>query len=188
MDKKGDRYDNYRDEFEYLISSGIALNVNAISNPRYPLAESMMKNLLKLYYNDVGLLTNRLYGNNIKPLLEDIKSINLGSVYESVVAQELKAHGHDLFYYDNRHKGEVDFLINDHVSLSVLPLEVKSGKDYTVYSALSRFLAEPEYHIISGVVLSNERKVKSNGKVTYMPVYYAMFIDNQEQTGMDVYF
>lgn len=61
-----------------------------------------MKNLLKLYYNDVGLLTNRLYANNIKPLLEDIKSINLGSVYESVVAQELKAHGHKLFYYDNR--------------------------------------------------------------------------------------
>lgn len=187
-DKKGDRFDNYRDEFEYLISSGIALNVNAISNPRYPLVESVMKNLLKLYYNDVGLLTNRLYANNIKPLLEDIKSINLGSVYESVVAQELKAHGHKLFYYDNRHKGEVDFLINDNTTLSVLPLEVKSGKDYTVYSALNRFLNEPEYNIQSGIVLSNEREVRNDGKVTYMPVYFTMFIDNRPPTPDQLYF
>lgn len=78
--------------------------MNAITNPRYPLWESVRKNLLKLYFNDVGLLTSRLYGDNILPVVRDIKSINLGSVYESVVAQELKAHGHKLFYYDNRQR------------------------------------------------------------------------------------
>lgn len=187
-DRKGDRFDNYREEFEYLISSGIALNVNAITNPRYPLVESEQKNLLKLYYNDVGLLTARLYGNSIQPVLEDIRSINLGSVYESVVAQELKAHGHNLFYYDNRHKGEVDFLIDDHSDLTVLPLEVKSGKDYTVHSALSKLLDEPEYHIPSGVVLSAERIVSIKGKVIYMPVYYVMFIDNLLPPPNQLYF
>ena len=59
--------------------------------------------------------------------MEDVRSINLGSVYESVVAQELKAHGQQSFYYDNR-KMEVDFLIDDYDSLSILPIEVKSGK------------------------------------------------------------
>ncbi len=187
-DKKGDRFDNYQDEFEYLISSGTALDVNAITNPRYPLAESMRKNLLKLYLNDIGLLTGQLYGNNIQPVLNDYKSINLGSVYESVVAQELKAHDHRLFYYDNRQKGEVDFLIDNHSRISVMPVEVKSGKDYTVHSALNRLLENPEYNIDSGVVLSNEREVKTIGKVTYMPIYYVMFLDNPKPTEKEIYF
>ncbi len=68
------------------------------------------------------------------------RSINLGSVYESVVAQELKSHGHNLFYYDNAKKGEVDFLINDAANVTVLPIEVKSGKDYTTHKALDHFL------------------------------------------------
>ncbi len=187
-DKKGDRFDNYQEEFEYLISSGTSLSVNAITNPRYPLSESVRKNLLKLYLNDVGLLTARLYGNNIQPVLNDHRSINLGSVYESVVAQELKAHGHRLFYYDNRQKGEVDFLIDNHSEISVMPVEVKSGKDYTVHSALTRLLENPEYNISSGVVFSNEREVTKIGKVTYMPVYYAMFLDNRQPTPDEIYF
>lgn len=187
-DRKGDRFDNYREEFEYLISSGIALSVNAITNPRYPLAESARKNLLKLYLNDVGMLTARLYGNNIQPVLTDHKSINLGAVYESVVAQELKAHGHRLFYYDNRQKGEVDFLIDNHREMSVMPMEVKSGKDYTVHSALTRLIDEPEYNISSGVVLSNERTIKTIGKVTYMPVYHVMFLDNRQPAEAEIYF
>ena len=187
-DKKGDRFDNYHEEFEYLISSGTALSVNAITNPRYPLVESVRKNLLKLYLNDVGLLTARLYGNNIKPVLDDQRSINLGSVYESVVAQELKAHGHRLFYYDNRQKGEVDFLVDNNAQISVMPVEVKSGKDYSVHSALSKLLDNPEYNICSGVVLSNEREVSSNGKVTYMPVYYVMFLDNHKLSEDEIYF
>lgn len=177
-DKKGDRFDNYTEEFEYLISSGIALSVNAITNPRYPLAESARKNLLKLYFNDVGLLTSRLYGDNIQPVIKNERGINLGSVYESVVAQELKAHGHKLFYYDNRQKGEVDFLVDDKNSMSVLPIEVKSGKDYTIHSALSRMVEEPEYNIKSAIVFSNERLVTTVGKITYLPIYYVMFIDN----------
>ena len=135
--KKGKTFQNYSDEFEYLISAGIALSVQAISNPVFPLIESTGKNLLKLYLNDVGILTGILYGNNIRAILDDEKSINLGSVYETVVASELIAHGYRLFYYDNRSKGEVDYLIDDFGSLSAVPIEVKSGKDYTVHSALT---------------------------------------------------
>ena len=104
--KRGKTFRDYSDEFEYLISAGIALNVQAISNPVFPLIESSGKNLLKLYLNDVGILTGILYGNNIRAVLDDNKSINLGSVYETVVASELIAHGHKLFYYDNRSKSK----------------------------------------------------------------------------------
>ena len=176
-DKKGKTFNDYVDEFEYLISAGIALNVQAISNPVFPLIESTGKNLLKLYLNDVGILTNILYGNNIRAVLDDEKSINLGSVYETVVASELTAHGFKLFYYDNRNKGEVDYLIDDYDSLCTVPIEVKSGKDYTVHSALNTFVKNEDYHIKKAFVMSNERTVKQNGKITYIPIYYIMFFN-----------
>ena len=175
--KEGDRFAHYQEEFEYLISSGIALAVHAISNPHFPLSESLQKNLLKLYLNDVGLLTGLLYHNNILPVIDDVRSINLGSVYESVVAQELRAHGHKLFYYDNRKQGEVDYLIDDHTVMSAHPIEVKSGKDYTVHSALNNLLKNPDYNIQAATVISNEREIYQKGKVTYMPVYFVMFME-----------
>lgn len=174
--KRGKTFRDYSDEFEYLISAGIALNVQAISNPVFPLIESSGKNLLKLYLNDVGILTGILYGNNIRAVLDDNKSINLGSVYETVVASELIAHGHKLFYYDNRSKGEVDYLIDDYDTLSVVPIEVKSGKDYTVHSALNNFVQNDGYNIKKAIVVSNERNIKHNGKITYLPIYYIMFL------------
>lgn len=185
QDKKGDRYDNYSEEFEYLTSSGIAMDVHAISNPRYPLSESLQKNLLKLYLNDVGLLTDRLYGLSIKAVMETEKSVNLGSVYESVVAQELSAHGHRLFYYDNRSKGEVDYIIDDTEDCRVVPVEVKSGKDYTVHSALNNFITNPEYRIEKAIVLSNKREVHVENKVIYLPIYYVMFMKAREANEME---
>lgn len=179
---KGKRFSDYQDEFDYLIHAGIALEVKAISTPTFPLIESSGKNLLKLYLNDVGILTNILYRNNIRAVLDDVKSINLGTVYESVVASELKAHGFHLFYYDNRSKGEVDYLIDDYDSLSVVPIEVKSGKDYTVHSALNHFLSNEEYGVQKGYVLSNERQVMQKGKVTYLPIYYIMFFKGDNET------
>ncbi len=174
--KKGKTFRDYEDEFEYLISAGIALNVQAISTPVFPLIESSGKNLLKLYLNDVGLLTGILYGNNIRAVLDDERSVNLGAVYETVVASELIAHGYRLFYYDNRTKGEVDYLIDDYASLSALPIEVKSGKDYKIHSALNTFVSNEDYHVKKALVLSNERQVSTKGKITYLPIYYVMFL------------
>ena len=178
-DKRGKTFGDYQDEFEYLISAGIALNVQAVSNPHFPLAETEGKNLLKLYLNDVGILSALLYGNNIRAILGDVRSINLGSIYETVVASELAAHGYKLFYYDNRTKGEVDYLIDDYNSLSVVPIKVKSGKDYTVHSALNHFVSNAEYHIQTAFVLSNAREITAKGKITYLPIYDIMFFENQ---------
>lgn len=174
--KPWSRFSDYTDEFEYLISSGIALEVMAISNPRYPLAESMTKNLLKLYMNDVGLLTSVLYSTNVMPILNDTRSVNLGSVYENVVASELRAHGRRLFYYDNKKQGEVDFIINDTDRVSVVPIEVKSGKDYTVHSAINRMVNVEDYGIVAGFVLSNAREIVTKDKVAYLPIYATLIL------------
>jgi len=180
--KRGKTFSDYQDEFEYLISAGIVLSVQAISNPVFPLIESSGKNLLKLYLNDVGILSGILYGTNIRAIMDDAKSINLGSVYECVVASELIAHGYNLFYYDNRSRGEVDYLIDDYDSLSAVPIEVKSGKDYTVHSALNAFVKNEDYHIKKAFVLSNAREVSTTGKITYLPIYYVMFFQNTPQS------
>ena len=173
--KKGKRFSSYQDEFDYLINAGVALEVKAVSTPVFPLNEHSGKNLLKLYLNDVGILSGILYQNNIRAILDSENSINLGTLYEAVVAQELKAHGKQLFYYDNKSKGEVDFLINDYDSLSILPIEVKSGKDYSVHSALNSFLQNKDYNVSNAIVFSNERIVTTTpAGITYLPIYYVM--------------
>lgn len=184
----GDRFDRYQEEFEYLISSGISSAVRAISNPNFPLLESVQKNLLKLYMNDVGILTNCLYRHNLSSVLDDKKSVNLGGVYETVVAQELRAHGNALFYYDNRKNGEVDFLIDDFSQTSILPIEIKSGKDYTTHSALNNLLTTPNYNIKSAFVFSNERKIKTVKKITYLPIYYIMFLGTGNNAAANNFF
>ena len=171
------RWKDYADEIDYLVGSGITLDVRAISSPSFPLVESASKNLIKLYFNDVGLLTDVLYQYNVSAVLNDELSVNLGSVYESVVASELRAHGHELFYYDNKAKGEVDYIVDDYESLSVLPIEVKSGKNYQIHHALNAFAANEDYKIKRGIVFSNEREVRSKGIITYLPIYYVMFLE-----------
>lgn len=176
--KSWKRSNDYSDEFEYLVSAGVVLEAKAISKPSYPLLENSGKNLMKLYLNDVGMLSGIFYRNNILAIMSDMRSINLGSVYETVVAQELRAHGYDLYYYDNKKNGEVDFLIDDPDNLSNIPIEVKSGKDYTVHSALDKFLSVDEYGVRRAYVFSNERDVYVKNGITYIPIYYIMFFEN----------
>ena len=126
--------------------------------------------------NDVGLFTNILYKTNIQAVYEDKEKVNLGAVYETVIATELQSHGHNLFYYDRKKIGEVDFLIDDYESLSPLPLEIKSGKDFRNYKALPKLLEEENYHIKKGYVLSNSREVKKENNIIFLPIYYSMFL------------
>ncbi len=67
-DKKVKTFRNYQEKFEYLVSAGIAISVQAISNPSFQLLESAKKKLLKLYLNDVGLLSQILYKTNVNAI------------------------------------------------------------------------------------------------------------------------
>ena len=72
--------------------------------------------------------------------------------------------------------------------MSVLPIEVKSGKDYTVHSALDNLMAIQDYHIVSSIVLSNEREIKIKRNILYLPVYYVMFLENKMPEKENLYF
>ena len=170
--KKGDRAENYSGEFEYLLNSGIAIDCKAISEPKFPLIQSSSKSMIKLYMNDVGLLTYLLYRNNVNAILQQRTGVNLGAVYETVVAQELYAHGYKNYYYDRKKIGEVDFLVDDFEKLNVLPIEVKSGKESFSFKAMTKLPAVEGYRMDQGIILSNDAKVYEKDHILYLPIYH----------------
>lgn len=176
-DKEKASLDHYEEEIDYLLASGVANVTKAVSNPIFPLNESSAKNLLKLYYNDVGILTCLLYRNNIQAILDKDKGVNLGSVYETVTAMELVAHGHDLFYFDSKKVGEVDFLINDYDNLTVLPIEIKSGNDQNNYRAIPKLVSEKgSYKLPHGYIFGNKNISETKDNLTTLPIYLVMFL------------
>ena len=176
-DKKHEIIEKYSDEFEYLINSGIALSVKAVSNPKFPLIESSSKNLMKLYFNDVGLLSYILFKNNIRSILDYDSGINLGSIYETACAMELKAHGHDLYYFDSKKVGEVDFIVNDYDNLSVLPIEIKSGNNQNYFRAIPKLVAnDGNYKMKKGYIFGNKNIVSMDDNLITLPIYLIMFL------------
>ena len=176
--KKGLRFERLEDSFLWLSSAGVALPVYNATEPRIALNQNMKSSLLKLYASDVGLLTCQ-YGNAIrmKVLLGDA-SVNLGGVYENAVAQELNTHGFPLYFYNSHRVGELDFVVEK--DLEIVPIEVKSGKDYYVHSAISKVADNKEYDVHTAFVLAN-CNVSQDGKMCYLPIYMATFIREDVQ-------
>ena len=171
------RFDKYYDSFLWLKNAGVALPVHVADEPRVPLLLSKSQNLFKLFSNDVGLLAAQ-YGNEIQlKILQHETSINFGSIYENVAAQELTAHGYALYYYNSKKFGELDFVIE--TNGKVLPIEIKSGKDYYRHNAMDNCLGITEYGIEEGYVFCNGN-VENKGKVTYFPIYMLMFLQKSE--------
>ena len=91
------KFERYKDCFLWLKDAGVALPVFNVTEPRVPLRLSEQRNLFKLFSNDVGLLAAQ-YSDGIQlRILKGDDAINYGAIYENVVAQELYAHGLDLF-------------------------------------------------------------------------------------------
>ena len=87
----------------------------------------------------------------------------------------MNAHGFNTFFYNSHKLGELDFVIE--YNLHVVPIEVKSGKDYYVHSAINNVLANSEYEIEKAYVFAN-CDVSVEGKIVYMPVYMCSFIED----------
>ncbi|MCD7761961.1 MAG: DUF4143 domain-containing protein [Lachnospiraceae bacterium] len=73
--------------------------------------------------------------------------------------------------------GELDFLIE--LDGKVLPIEVKSGKDYEKHSALTQALKKETFHMENAIVFTNEN-VMEKGRISYLPIYMVMFLKEKE--------
>ena len=177
------KFDRYQNDFLWLKNAGVAIPVYNLEEPSMPFKLAETRNLFKLFSNDVGLLTYQFAdGIQLKILSGDI-SVNYGAIYENAIAQELLSHGFQPYYYNNKRMGELDFVIHD--SEGVLPIEVKSGKDYERHNALNNVLECVSYNIPKAYVLNNSN-IGLKGKIVYAPVYMTMFM-KRESGGGGVY-
>ena len=168
------KFDRYQNSFLWLKNAGVALSVYNVEEPKMPLLLARSRNLFKLFQNDVGLLAAQ-YAEGIQlRIIKGDKDINFGSIYENAVAQELVAHGLVPYYYNNKKRGELDFVIE--LEGKILPIEVKSGKDYDVHRALSNIMDCGEYDLPEAVVFNNNN-MRVDGNIIYAPIYMVMFLE-----------
>ncbi len=175
--KKGLRHEKSAEDFLWLSNAGVALPVYNVAEPSVPLRLNENGSLFKFFLSDVGMLTS-LYGKATKMrLLSDTPAINFGAIYENAAAQELKAHGFDLHYYNSKRFGELDFIVE--YRGKALPIEIKSGKDYKRHHALNNILDVPNYGIEEAFVFTNGN-VEVKGQVVYYPIYMLMFLSDED--------
>ena len=172
------KFDRVENSFLWLTNAGVALSVYNVEEPKVPLLLSRSRNLFKLFQNDIGLLACQ-YAEGIQMrIIKGDKDINFGSIYENAVAQELVAHSIVPYYYNNKKRGELDFVIE--LGGKVMPIEVKSGKDYETHRALSNIMDCAEYDLPEAIVFNNDN-LRVAGKIVYAPIYMAMFLEKDNQ-------
>lgn len=168
------KFERIEASFLWLTNAGVALPVYNVEEPKMPLLLARSRNLFKLFQSDIGLLACQ-YAEGIQlRIIKGDKSINFGSIYENAVAQELVAHDIVPYYYNNKKRGELDFVVE--LDSKVLPIEVKSGKDYETHRALSNIMDCDEYDLPQAIVFNNDN-LQVVGKIVYAPIYMVMFLE-----------
>ena len=178
------KFSRYHNSFLWLKNAGVALPTYNVEEPKYPLKLAEQRNLFKLFMNDVGLLACQYSDGLQLKLLRGEVNVNYGGIFENAAAQELTAHGFSLAYYNSKKFGEVDFVIT--YKEKVLPIEIKSGKDYIRHSAMDNVLKVQNYEIESGMVFCDDN-LSVRGSLTYLPVYMLMFLKNNRPDNDLVY-
>lgn len=178
------KFSRHENSFVWLRDADMALPVYNVSEPIVPLKLNEQRNLFKLFQNDVGLLASQYVTGIQLKILQGEVTINYGAIYENAVAQELHAHGWQLYYFNSKRQGEVDFLLEQ--DAEIIPLEIKSGKDYHRHVALNNILKTPEYNISKAIVLSNSN-LKVVGPIIYAPIYMTMFIHKNNRQESLIY-
>ena len=183
--KQGARFGEYKEAIFWLVDAMIANNCYNATEPNVGLRLNLDKRLLKCYMADTGLLISHAFDENnlvaeeiYKKLLFDKLEFNKGMIVENIVAQMLVATGHKLYFYANASREdassrmEIDFLIakskisNRH---NISPIEVKSGKNYTLTS-IKKFMVKYEQQINIPYVL-HSADLKVDKGIVYLPLY-----------------
>ena len=162
-------YEKYQRDFVWLVDAGVALKADIVTEPKSPLLKTARPSPFKLYQSDTGMLMARYPVGVAQAAYLDSKEPNLGGIYENVVAQQLAAQNRQLYYYQTKKRGEVDFVV-DGPDGTAVPIEVKSGSYYHAHAALGHVLDTAEYGVRLGIVFSRGN-VERNGAVLYLPLY-----------------
>ena len=166
------RMERYENAFLWLSDAGVAYPVYNVREPQAPLVLNENRSLLKLFMNDTGLLCAACMDPIQFDVLNGNVSINMGSILENVMAQALKSNGFDLYYYDSKKYGEVDFVIQRGMDIDLI--EIKSGNDYEHHLSLDKMMKIEAWKFKRRIVF-NKGNVKKDGDLNYFPWYMVMF-------------
>ncbi len=179
------RMREYDSAFFWLADSKIVNICYNTTAPNIGLQLNEDRTVLKCYFCDTGLLissafstrgivTNEIY----QKLMFDKLEIDEGMLVENIVAQMLKAAGHELFFYSNYDKEEaenrmqVDFLVQKEIVTSrhnISPIEVKSGTGYTLTS-INKCIKKFGQYLSTPYVL-HTKEVEMKDGLVYLPLY-----------------
>ena len=182
---KGARFRDYENAFMWLAEAMVVNNCYNATDPNVGLSMSGEHSTRKCYMGDTGLLVthsfmdDRFADNELyRDILLDRLHVNEGMLMENIAAQELRAHGHKLYFYsrsdtDKRENHmEIDFLIRK--GRKICPVEVKSGV-YRKHSSLDKFRKKFSGKIGESYILyAKDILVKDD--VIHLPIYFAMFL------------
>ncbi len=171
------KFDRYENSFLWLKDAGVALPVYNVEEPVIPLLISKSSNVFRLFSSDIGLLTSAYPAATKIELIQKNAEVNNGAHFENAVAQQLTANGFDVYYCKKKNIGELDFVIE--MDGRVVPIEVKSGKDYKRHNALDHFMQVSNYHMEKAYVLSTGN-VETDGKICYLPIYMTYLLKEEK--------
>lgn len=182
---KDARFREYEDAMFWLKDAMIMNPCYNSTEPSVGLKLNMDSMTLKCYMADTGLLISHAFDENgivteeiYKKILFDKLEFNEGMIIENMVAQMLVASGHKLYFYSNSSREdssdrmEIDFLIAKSKITSrhnVSPIEVKSGKNYTI-SSLNKFISKFKEQLHIPYVIHTGDLDEKNG-IVYLPIY-----------------
>ncbi len=169
------KFDRYENSFLWLKDAGVALPVYNVDNPALPLLASKSSNIFRLFLSDIGLLTSMYPASTKIELINRNGEVNNGAHFENMAVQQLIANGLIPYFFKKKNIGEIDFLIE--LDGEVVPIEVKSGRDYKAHKALDNFINN--YHAKKAYVLSIGN-IKQDGIVNYLPIYMAYLLKEKE--------
>ena len=175
----------YEETFFWLADSMICNECFACSDPNVGLSLTESRKFIKCYMGDTGLLLSHTFDENIKndiniytAILHDNLSINKGMFFENTIAQMLTANGHKLYFYTHfskeKHRNdiEVDFIIStgSRVNNKIIPIEVKSSKNYTA-SSLIKFKEKFHERIAGSYIIHPKNLSIRDDGIICIPAY-----------------
>ncbi|MGN0714662.1 MAG: ATP-binding protein [Anaerovoracaceae bacterium] len=176
--------DSFLSLLSELKDSRTVLTAYHANDPSVGLANHKDLTKFKLYLADTGLFTTLAFKdrnfteNDIyEKLLNDKLSVNLGYLYENVVAQLLASNGNDLYYYtfanpSSRHNYEIDFLLSR--KNKICPIEVKSS-GYNTHTSLDKFIEKYPDRILDKYLVYT-KDLKKDKDILLLPVYMVPFL------------
>ena len=167
------RQQRYAESFNRMSDAGVSLPCYNVAAPQPPLRLNEKHNLFKLFMCDTGLLCAAGMENVQFGILKGDLQINMGSILENMIAQQIKANGFSLNYFDSKKTGEVDFVVQN--GLGVELIEVKSGNDYKRHPSLTKMMKVPEWKFQKASVLCRGNIEVDDG-INYYPWYMIMFM------------